>query len=614
MVVFIYDPDGNLIYQDTFNASNIEDNSYYRIKLDQRLQVHKGEEYTFTICANTVSPLTKLAFYASSTDGAICSRVYGGDTDFWWHGLFVFFFIYALIILIRLYLNEKNGVGIRKDQYLQGLLLGVLIFFLLCAFARKYVFCDEFDNIRGGLAIANGKVLYRDYITQHMPIMYYLNAVFAIFGASSTEQFRISYYIFESLIWVFLFIRHNKYYGKIKMIALPALECIFLLSVMSPYRCMVFAENIQGLLFVSLLLEFIRYIDDHKLSWDRCIVVSICIWGSIGTIFLSVYAILLLAIIFLFCEILHYRITRIKLGNAFHRYYKLLLTLIVPILVFILYFHYHRALRIAFEQFYTFNREVYPNYLDGYGESVFQPLIDSIYSYFGFFYDFFTSLLSATASFIDLLRIILLIISSVAIIGLLENKHIIEGISVGSMMIFLAYRNYGAHGLAAWYIVIMIIVLYVKQYRNVFKSFMKPVSALLFILLCCNYVVIAHDNLSYEQPTVSDLENKVIELTENDSDKSIMVDAFYYDSLYLLYKGRDTANPAVYMLPWYMDWYEQKNVDVLLEEQPHVVIYNIDRITWDYSYYNNTFDNVLLSNYTPLGNDGWESTVWIKNE
>lgn len=77
---------------------------------------------------------------------------------------------------------------------------------------------------------------------------------------------------------------------------------------------------------------------------------------------------------------------------------------------------------------------------------------------------------------------------------------------------------------------------------------------------------------------------------------------------------KDNVNPAVFMLLWYMDWYEQRDVDALLTEQPRVVIYDPERVTWTYDHYNNTFDAALASNYTRLGDSGWQYYIWVRND
>ena len=61
-----------------------------------------------------------------------------------------------------------------------------LLYFILCsAYLNQGVFCDEVDNMVGGMVVADGGVVYRDFYSQHTPVMYYLCAIFRLLGASS---------------------------------------------------------------------------------------------------------------------------------------------------------------------------------------------------------------------------------------------------------------------------------------------------------------------------------------------------------------------------------------------------------------------------------------------
>lgn len=144
----------------------------------------------------------------------------------------------------------------------------------------------------------------------------------------------------------------------------------------------------------------------------------------------------------------------------------------------------------------------------------------------------------------------------------------------------------------------------------------KPVIGLMSIVLLSTYIVAVGDNLLYEQTSISELEKKVIDLTEEDDDKGIFTDAYLYDSLYFFYKGRNTINPVVYMLPWYMDWYETDNMIALTENIPRVIIYNEDRECWGYTHYSNELDKIIEENYTRLGDadSEWKYMVWTRNE
>ncbi len=624
----LYDSHGIELYSDTFNASLITDNGYYRHELDKRLLVNKGELYAFSITPEDVSEISSLAFYATvnnvdntslivdgdSAEGALCFRVYGGERDNWWCGLALFIFAYSLVVVARLFFLEYKKKNIRDDKLVIGLLLGAVVFVLLCSFAISGWWTDENDNLRGGMLIANGAVLYRDYVAQHTPVVYYLCSVFALLGAGSIEQFRLSYYIFECLIWIFMFVRHAGYYGKKRMVVLPILEAVFISSVVTPAGYMVLSDGFQGLMFTMLMLEFIRYCKDHTLSIDRCTIISVCIWGSIGAAFVSAYALFFLAILFLIVEIRNLLNNKLSLAVLFSRYTKLVFALIIPPVAGVVYFKNNNALGIAFRQFYTFNREVYPKYIAGLGERVYQPFVDAVKYFFVIISNSFNRMVTAQATNVDVLQFALMAVAVVVIIKVFEQKKIIEGLALGLMMVFSATRDYGPHGLAAWYLAVLIIVLHIDLLKNTLKIIGKPLLGIMIILLTSTYFIAVSNNVMYKQPVISEIESRVIALTEEDADQRIYLDAYANDYLYWMYKGRTPVNPAVYMLPWYMDWYEQEDVDALVSDMPHIVVYDEDRITWNYDHYNNTFDDVLRSNYTRLGDEGWSHSIWIRND
>ena len=625
----LLDASGNVLYEDTFNASKLEDTAYYRSKTDRKIKVTKGDTYYFSIKAKDVIALSSLAFYVSTgnnggkavltqngeaIDNTLCFKVYGGNRDHWWQGLMTFFFLYVLVIIWRFYDNERKAGSIRNDRLLQGMILGALIFALLCSFAAIGTFTDENDNMRGGMVIANGGVLYRDYVTQHTPVVYYLCSVFALLGAGSVEQFRLLYFIFESFVWIFLFIRHRDYYGEKKMMLLPLLETICISTVVGEQGYQILSDGFVGLMFTALMLEFLRYVKDNHLKWGRCIIISICIWGSFGSAFVSAYALFFLALMFLCTEAGYLAMNRIKVKNIIFRYLRLIITLVIPVAGAVVYFMINHALNIAIDQFYAFNREIYPIYKSGLGEKVIQPFVNGVQNFFGIFTENFNSILNVYESDPTILRLVLLGLAVVIIIKLFEKKEYMTGLSLGLMMIFSATRGYGFHGLPAWYLAVLIIALYADLLFGKLKKIGKPLLAILAIILMSHYFISLGDNLLYEQESVSELESKVVDMTEQDDDKDIFLDAAFCDSLYLFYKDRKPVNYAVYMFPWYMDWYEKWDVSALLEKSPHIVIYNEERSIWGYAHYTNIFEQELKSRYVRLGDTGWESGVWVKAE
>ena len=623
------DKAGKVLYTDTFIPNNVVDNAFHRHKIDKRIDVTKGDLYYFSVKAKEVSGLSKLAFYVSEEnnsgglelthngepiDNTLCFKVYGGDKSLFWYGFFTFIFIYILVIVLRFYFDEKNNKCYKDDKLLLGMIVGAITFAVLCTFAVGVSFTDEYDNMRGGMVIANGGVLYRDYITQHTPVVYHLCSVFVLFGAGSVEQIRLLYFIFECIIWGFIYYRHSEFFGKKKMVLLPILESICIVSLISPQGYQVLSDGFEGLMFTILLLEFLRYLKDHELGWDRSIIVSICIWGSVGAAFVSAYALIFLVLIFIVLEAAYLSKNKVPVKKIIIRYCKLIIALAIPPIAAVIYFKANHALGAAFDQFYTFNREIYPQYQYGLGGNIIQPFVNAVQNFFEIIANNFNSIVAATATNVTILQLVIVGLAVGIIIKLLEKKQYIVGLSLGLMMVFSATRGYGFHGLAAWYIAILIIVLYIDLFADMAKKIGRPLLVIFALILASTFFIAVGNNILQEMPSITDTESGVIDITEKDENKDIFLDAFCCDSLYLFYKNRKPVNPAVYMLPWYMDKYEKLDVNALLEKQPRVVVYNEDRDTWGMTHYTVIFDNVLKQYYTRLGDEGWEYKVWIRNE
>ena len=124
------------------------------------------------------------------------------------------------------------------------------------------------------------------------------------------------------------------------------------------------------------------HIKEKELRWPRCIVASGCIWGSFGVAFVSAYALIGVAFGVLIHEICEWHKNGFKIKRAIERYYKLIISVTVPVLIAVAYFKFNHALKIAFDQFYRFNWEVYPKYYV-MGENLAQPFINGVQYFFG---------------------------------------------------------------------------------------------------------------------------------------------------------------------------------------------------------------------------------------
>ncbi len=177
-------------------------------------------------------------------------------------------------------------------------------------------------------------------------------------------------------------------------------------------------------------------------------------------------------------------------------------------------------------------------------------------------------------------------------------------------MICSATRGYDQHGLAAWYLSILSICLFTGKWnRHPLKlrggSYFSVMAAVFITaILLSTYTDWVGDYLLAEQLPVSDTESEVIARTKEG--QKIMIDAYACDSIYFLYKDRYPVNRMVYMLPWYMDWYEQITVQELYHYRPNIVVYNPEQDTWGYTHYANVLETEIKNNYIKLS----DMPVW----
>ena len=614
-----------VVYRDEFNASILTDYEYHMFKLDKDIKLERGKVYEIQIVAKSVSDVTSLHFFKSEAsseetlfingeaiDGKLCFNVYGGDYDIWWTGFTILCALFVLLVLIRANTFIIQGKSILEDRLFLTSVLAFITFLLLCTFSVAEFHLDENDNIRGGMIIANGGVLYRDYITQHTPVTYYLCAVFALFGAGSVQQFRLSYYLLEAIVWGLLYYRHSPVLGKKQLFILPILKITLLSTLVFPQANQILSDGVQGICMVALLLEFLEYYQDRKLDLSRCLIVSTCIWGSFGAAFVSVYALIWVVAAVLIIEYMDWRKRTFSIKEFCQRYYKLFVAVLTPLICAVIYFGTNHALQEAVQQAYKFNLEVYPQYTGGFGSNMIEPFINAMQNYFSMIVNIKGIFSGALSNELFIGVVVLGCVTGIVAV-LLNRKQYLVALTLFAVMACSATRGYGFHGLAAWYVSILIISLYMDELMKHLPkggSILTGVAVAFLLSTYCNQI---GDNLLYEQPSVSTLESHVVELTEEGED--IFIDAYCCDSIYLLYRNRYPMNKAIYMLPWYMDWYEQTAIEDLNGAEPRIVVYNEDQSLREFSYFANVFLAELKENYSRFSNnpeDGWEYKVWIR--
>ena len=642
--IALTDPkNGQVLYEEKRNAGHFPDKKDCLIEFKKNIRVEKEHIYQIRITADHVDKANSIAFckQTGASDGTMIMAIngqntgdklylsiYGGNRDRWWSFYVVLLGLIVSLIIIRFCFISRKDVRWYDDKLLAALLLGAAIFVLLKTFAVCDGFTDEYDNMLGGMVIAQGKVLYRDYVTQHMPLGYYLCAAFAFLGAKSVEQFRLMYYLTVSLIWGAVYYRYGGRIGRRRIAALAVAETVLVSALYAPNATMILADNIHGLLLVVLLLEFMLYYSDRDLGWSRSAVVSLCIWGCIGSAFISVYSIVWVALAVGFIELREGFKTKRTIGEAFKRYYRFVIAILVPPMIGVLYFSLNRVLEEAYKQAYLFNRELFPDYLGSMGGSLWEPVAQMFQNLFGFIDDSVQHIITQQAAR-EILPQLIVLLAAMAVLAIsLYNRRYIESALLFLVLCSTATRGmYTIHCMPVWYIAVMITVVLsgTKQAREHSDELCKEerrgkelrlaAAAVTLVYLCSFYIALVGENLQTKQQSISEQQRVVIAETEYGD--PVMIDAYRQKPLYYLYRGRVLANKTAYMLPWYMDWFEPDTIRELNEKKPRAVIFKENMEVWGYKNYARGLVEELRKNYHRISDnpdDGWMYTVWLPND
>ncbi len=591
------------IYERTFESEKLKDNSYFNI-INKEIEVNHDVSYKLVITPLKIQGGLGLAFYAdengkqgylSGGDSEerfdLALRVYCcSDRGWFWAGVYIAVSLFAVLIFVRIWFLHKKKIPCVQDLLLQTMVLIFLNFFLHFGGLDADVFMDENDNIRGGMVIANGGVLYKDYITQHTPFMYYLCAVFAKLGAGSVPQFRILYYMFCALFAGLIYLRNGEKFGKCRIALFVVWQPIISYLIHSNYGLRILSDNVQAMAIVMLLLEYLSYRKKPGIGIKRSVVVSIAIFVSFGCAFLSIYPIAVICLSVILNEAFHikkkHRRRRRPVSYYVKRYRKLVLVCILPFVLFMVYFAINGALYSAYAMAYQFNIDVYEKYIHMGGNKLelvfigikrfFQAIIENAASLFEQF---------TLSSFVCLL---LLLIVSFCIGMELWKKNYLKGITI-FLFLCLCYArdDYSSsfHLAAFWNTALLIVILYVGRIkvREINERWVRAMTAVAVLavsfMIYMPYGPVLWDNISSDHAVgINELEKYVVDHT--DDGDIILVDFSVLESIYLPYKDRFSISRVPYFLPWYMDWYQDEVIKDIQVHKPKFILYNPDQKVW----------------------------------
>lgn len=583
------------LYSWTFNASRIKEGEYLDFEFKNSIRLNSEKKYEIVICPRTELHGQKVGVFCNS-DNQLRMRIYGGTNDVFWLRLCILLDILLILIVIRVYGLREKRVPLYLDDVMCMLALIAGYFVMMYIFARPGTPCfsDEYDNIYGGLAIAKGATIYKDYISQHTPLAYCICAVFAKFGAHSVEQFRLLNYLSLAVVWGIIYLLYAKSIGRKKMFVLPFVQLLALRAIWAWESVQILSDNYQIVALTVLILEFACYYKDRHIDIKRMVIVSLSVFVSFGMAFLSVYAI---AIIVCGVAFLEYRIfshQKVSVRFLIRRYVSLLVICMIPFVVAFLILYRKGALVMAYEMAYKFNSDVYPYYIgNGFGTNKLQPFIIGICSFFEIYCRNIVSIIQAQCSVATIVQVIVQTMFVVVLYKVYRKDSKFLSVTLFLTACMCVTRGGGDfHSLVFWGVLLLVLVMYGEY---IITRRYAVVAAIFGVCIAGEYFGTVKAYAFCEQPAISNWE--YVAITSTDVNADIVIDGLWYDATYLIYKGRTPKNSMMFFLPWYMDWYEDKVYNEIEESKPALVIYNPESEIWNNTHFYNRIEEYITNHY-----------------
>jgi len=506
-----------------------------------------------------------------------------------------------------------------RTRLLFSLGVCVLTFLMMCMFVYGSLFVsDEEEIFNKGQAIASGRVMYSEIGSQHMPVMYYIAAVFALFGANTAVLFRLCFYLFFALLWGLIAYRYSPQFGKGVTVLTPVIFLVLLPTVQ--HATNVLSEQVQAISMVILGFELLQFRTDKPLTIGSCLMISMAIFLSFGSAFVSVFAIFAIGLTVAVLEIIAcFKEKRGFFGSVAHlfkRYWKLVLLVAAPFAVMIGYFVAVGAMGDFIGWAYVLNRVIYPKYT-GYGSSIIASMFGGVNKLFEVFNDL-------SLDPITLTHIGVLLLAAIGL-GWIWN-HTKNIVLVGGMAFFLvtaATRDcFRFHGVPAIAVLALLSafalmpflrymcsdpsVTYVKRALCIFCAIL-----VLLPFLKSAFGAVGRKPVLHIVGEVTPLSQAVDTLTEDG--EGVGFSLINYEILMSSHTVPATTTGG--SCAWLWEYAGAEVMESLQQEAPRVFLFNRDQDIWGYKIADYAQDLIAFidDNYRPLAEYGYEN-LYVHND
>ena len=284
---------------------------------------------------------------------------------------------------------KKEEKPVKKSQNFElnkkTIFFAIGIFLLFVFIQLKYMYevwfdPDEMDIYTVAFELVKGKVLYRDLASQHMPITYFLSALFWHLGAHTVAMQRLYFYIMFAAFWTSFIFIYKEYVNKWVFILMPFVYHALLQHY--DFATQILSEHVAIIGAEIFLLEFLVFLKKKDIDLGSCIRMSIAVLLSFGTAFINIFPLFYLGLGVLLLEIKWGRergdSAKTWWTTMLKRYGRLFGIVAIPWVIMIIYM----LATHSFHDFgfcaYTINRLYYPKYMAGLGGNILSSFVAPI--------------------------------------------------------------------------------------------------------------------------------------------------------------------------------------------------------------------------------------------
>lgn len=569
-------------------------------------------------------------------------RVYGGARDI----LAIIWAIAEEILLLALLFYAVRAYRAGEDLLEKHIFIAVLL--AVTSFSVRYVLTtnlaptvsDENEALLAAFVQRGGGVLYRDYVTLHMPLTYWLTGLYALLGATTTVHFRLFFQLTLCVVWSLVYYRHRATGVRMAVALLSVCWGPVTYLMIGDSAFHVLPDQLAALAMGVLFLEIHCYSRDHRLRVGRAAILSACIFFGIQSVILVIFP-LIAVLIFFAAEELRFsrkRLRRPPKGYYRRRYLWPAGIIAGAFVIAWIGMAVTGSLGEAFSQTLSFTTGTYAKYI-GFSGTPLKFLVSGFANIGQLFTSTFAGSFEGELLSARIVQCLLVVAAIVA--AVMEGRKYGAPRAVSLLLIFetLAARNaVRFHSLMFWAVIILFLltripvlsageeVLPTRRRKGQAENpdeFSEPSSrkpapsrlplrvrlgilggsaAVFFLIFGIPYISMAFRSLSAGPVKVSAAELTAVRRTQ--PGKTVFIDSNVLTSCYVLSKGRLPVNRACAVLPWYCEVYENEMVDTLREKSPDVMLYRTKPVVWEYEGYANALDETANAFYSPGGADG----------